>query len=155
PRAELCSLLGRKARRNRLERLDEFCEALLVVERDLERACRDTRRHARDALCRRTRSADERRVDRARAARPAARSTLPRSSLSRTTGEPFRDDAAREAPTRLVVRQRQYRPRVPLAQVAPCEHPEHLLRKLQEAQPVRDRGLRAADAIRNVTQRQL
>ena len=49
----------------------------------------------------------------------------------------------------------EHRPRMPLAQVAAGEHPEHLLGQLEQAEPVRDRRLRASDALGEVAERQL
>ena len=42
-----------------------------------------------------------------------------------------------------------------LGEISPREHPQDLLGKLQQAEPVRDRRLRAADALGNITEREL
>ena len=55
----------------------------------------------------------------------------------------------------LVVGQREHGPRMPLGQLAAGDHPEHLLRELEQPQPVRDGRLRAADSLRDLAEREL
>ena len=50
---------------------------------------------------------------------------------------------------------REHRAGVALGQLAAGEHPEHLLGKLEQPQPVRDAGLRAADPLGDLAEREL
>ena len=81
--------------------------------------------------------------------------TLPRSPFGRPNGQALLHDPARESAARLVVGQREDGARVAFAHVPAGEHPEHLLRKLEQPQAVRDGGLRAPDALGHVTEREL
>ena len=61
----------------------------------------------------------------------------------------------RQAPTCVVVRQREHRPGVALGEVAAREHPEHVLRQLEQADAVRDGRLGATDPLGHLSERQL
>ena len=75
-------------------------------------------------------------------------------SAARTV-RPSCGDLPRQAPARVVVRQRQHGPGVALGEVAAGEHPEHVLGKLEQADAVRDRRLRAADPLGDLAEREL
>ena len=68
-----------------------------------------------------------------------ARAALPRGTLGRAHGHPLRRDPLRESHTRGVVRQREHRACVSLRDLATREHPEHLLRQVEQPDAVRDR----------------
>ena len=70
-------------------------------------------------------------------------------------GHPVADDALREPLARVVIGHREHGARVAFGQLAARDHPEHLLRQLEQAQPVRDRRLRAADAVGDLAEREL
>ena len=54
----------------------------------------------------------------------------------------------------VVVGHRQHRPRVTLGQLAAADHREHVVGQLEQPDPVRDRGLRAADPLGDLAERQ-
>ena len=61
--------------------------------------------------------------------------------------QPLPHDLAREAASALVVGNSQDGASVPLGQLAPLDHREHVVGELEKPQPVRDGGLRPAHAI--------
>ena len=109
---------------------------------------------ARQPLGGRAGALGERGVDGGRP-RPAAGAALAGRSLRGADGHPVAGDAPRESQARLVVRHGEDRTGMTLGQLAPGEHPEHLLRQLEEPQPVRDAGLRAADVLGDLAERKL
>ena len=69
------------------------------------------------------------------------------SALGRAHGQAAAHDASREPHPLVVVRHGEDGTCVALGELAAGEHPQHLVRELEEPQPVRDGRLRAADAL--------
>ena len=55
----------------------------------------------------------------------------------------------------IMIRHRKHGAGVAFGQLAALDHPQHVVGQLEQAQPVRDRRLRAADALRDLAERQL
>ena len=78
----------------------------------------------------------------ARLARLRLRAGPAGGPLGGAHGQPAPDDLAREPAPAVVVRDREHRARVTLGQLAALDEPEHVVRELEQAQPVRDGRLR-------------
>jgi hypothetical protein len=68
-------------------------------------------------------------------------------AFGRTHRHPPAHDLAGEAPPALVVGDGKHRARVPLGQVAALDEAEHVVGKLEQAQPVRHGRLRLAHPL--------
>ena len=53
-----------------------------------------------------------------------------------------------------MIRDREHRARVSFGELPALEHREHVVRQLEQANPVRDRGLRAADPLGDLAERE-
>ena len=87
-------------------------------------------------------------------ARPLLRAGPLRALLGGADREAALDDLAREPAAALVVGHREDGARVAFAQLAALDHPEHVVGQLEQADPVRDGRLRAADALRDFAERE-
>src|SRR5665213_588357 len=149
-------LAGRlEPRGSALERFCELRKLVLVGEDEL---------HATDAylgvetgemLERCANPGGERGIDgRGPDARLLLRAGPLRSLLGRADREPLLNDLARKPATALVIRHREHGAGVSLAQLSDLEHAEHVVGLDAQADPVRDGRLRAADALRDFSERQ-
>ena len=139
---------------DRFQDLDELREALLVLEPDLQHAGGDSRRHPRQLLGRGASAISEGRIDGDCLAWTPARPSFPGGTLGGPNGEAFLHDPPREAAASIVVGERQHCTSVSLGEIPAREHPQHLLRKLEEPQAVRDRGLGPSDPLGYFAERQ-
>ena len=97
----------------------------------------------------------ERRIDRRRAdARLLLRAGPLRALLGDADGEALLHDLAREAAAALVVGHREHGARVPFRELAALDHAEHVVRQLEQADAVRHRRLRTADALGDLAERE-
>ena len=81
-------------------------------------------------------------------ARPAGR------ALGRAHREPLLDDPLGEPAAAVLVGHGEHRARMALGQLAPRDHAQHVLGQLEQPDPVRDRRLRAADALGDLAERE-
>src|SRR4051794_7695225 len=139
-----------------LEDLGELGEVVLVLERDFQSAacytCLEARRPCNRLRC----ALRELGID-ARAAprRPRLRARPAGCALGLAHREAAPDDVPCELTALRVSRYREHGPGVAFGELSALEHREHVLGQLEQPQPVRDRGLRAADALRELAERHL
>src|SRR5919204_2448617 len=137
-----------------LECLDELRKLVLVAEDDLESARPDPHLTARHPRGGDTRPLREGWIDGRHRTRTPPRTRRLRGALGSPNREPVANDAPRKPPPRVVIRNREHRPRVPLGQLAAGDHPQHLVGKLEQPEPVRDGRLRPAHALRDLAERE-
>src|SRR5437763_2121516 len=138
-----------------LERLGEVLELVLVGEDELDAAGADLCMEPGQTLERLPHTRGERGIDRSRShARTLSRARPFRALLRGPYREPLLHDLARQPAATLVVGDGENRTRMTLAQLTALDHAEHVVGEVEQADPVRDRGLRPADALRDVTERE-
>src|SRR5581483_572123 len=142
-------------RRSPLERFDELLELVLVGEDELDPPGRHLRVEAGERREGRAHALGERRIDRDGAnARTLSRPRPLRPLLGGAHGEALADDLAGEPAALLVVGNGEHGARMALAELAALDHAEHVVGELEQADPVRDRRLRATDPLRHLAERE-
>ena len=97
---------------------------------DLEPPGRDARAHPRYSLGPRAHALCKGGIDLRRLARLRTRTRLLRGAFGLAHGEPVAEDALRELPAAGVIGDCEHRARMTFRQLAPHEHPQHLVGQL-------------------------
>src|SRR6476646_2334406 len=143
------------ARCSELERFGELGELLLVGERELDATAPDLRVEARQLFERVSHPGGDHGVDgRCTRTRLLLRPRPLRPLLGGAHRETLLHDLPREPPPALMIRDRKHGARMPLRELPALEHPEHVVRQVEQADAIRHGRLRPADALRDLAERE-